>query len=176
MVKVKMSATISNKFKRIKLLLLDFYGVMTDGFVYVDENGKESVRCSRRDGMGIKMMKSAGIEVGVISKEINPVVTARCHKLGIACFQRISDGKGKRRIIETLAKEKSLSLDQIAFIGDDVQDIEGLSIIGLPIAVSDAHPKIFPYVKYITKRKGGDHAVREVTDLILESQGVKLTY
>src|SRR3990167_5534251 len=110
MVKVKMSATISNKFKRIKLLLLDFDGVMTDGFVYVDENGKESVRCSRRDGMGI------------------------------TCFQRISDGKGKRRIIETLAKEKSLSLDQIAFIGDDVQDIEGLSIIGLPIAVSDAHP------------------------------------
>lgn len=93
---------LQNKLKSLKLFLLDFDGVFTDGYVYVNQDGIESVRCSRRDSLGILMLKKAGIEVGVVSKETNPVVAARCKKMGVSFWQGIADGKGKRDIVERI--------------------------------------------------------------------------
>ena len=106
-----MDASLKEKFSRIKLLATDFDGVMTDGLVYVDQDGKETVRCSRKDGMGVELLKKHGVTVGVLSKETNPVVTARCNKLKIPVWQGIATGEGKLEILQRIMKEQiSVSL------------------------------------------------------------------
>lgn len=159
------------KIRKIKLLALDFDGVLTDGFVYVDKFGLESVRCSRRDSLGIEMLKNNGIEVVVISKEKNPVVSARCKKMNIKCWHGIYDGGGKLIILKTICKKMKLLPEEICYVGDDVNDLPCLDFAGAAITVADGNDKNKKVADYITKRKGGDHAVREICDLILESKG-----
>ncbi len=162
------------KFANIKLLALDFDGVMTDGYVYVDEDGKESVRCSRRDGLGVEMLKRAGIDIVVISKEENSVVSMRCKKLNIACWQNVYDGEGKLEILKRIAAEKGISLFEAAYMGDDLNDREVLGGVGFAITVADGHEKIKKICHFVTVAKGGEHAVREVCEKILQSRGIDL--
>ncbi len=157
------------KFKKIKLLALDFDGVLTDGAVYIFQDGREVVRCSRKDGLGIELLKKAGILVGIISKETNPVVRARAKKLGVPCWQGVKDGKGKLAILKKLAVIHALSREEIAYMGDDINDLEALEYAGLAITVFDGHAKVKKVADYITRAKGGDHAVREVAECILEA-------
>ena len=153
-------------FKKIKALFLDFDGVLTDDRVLVDENGKEAVFCSRSDGLGIEMLRKAGVYVAVISKEKNPVVSARCKKLQIDCLQSIDN---KISIFkEELAKRK-LSREETAFVGNDVTDIDCIKEAGIGIAVKDSNPKAAKAADFVTANKGGYGAVREVADLILGS-------
>src|SRR3989344_9157517 len=112
-----MNDTLRKKIESIKLLLMDFDGVLTDGYVYVDQNGVDTVRCSRRDSLGILMLQKAGIEVGIVSKETSPVVAARCKKMGVPCWQGIKDGEGKREIVKRIAEEKSIPLSNVGYIG-----------------------------------------------------------
>ncbi len=165
-----MTLKLQNKFKKIKLLALDFDGVLTDGYVYVLQDGKETVRCSRRDGFGIELLKRAGITVGIISKETNPVVKARSRKLDVPCWQGVSDGLGKLTILKRLAVKYKLSAKEIAYMGDDLNDIEAMNYAGIGITVADGHIQVKKIADYITKVKGGDHAVREVADLILNAK------
>ncbi len=154
----------------IKLVVFDFDGVFTDNTVVIDQNGIESVKCCRSDGLGISNLFSMGIEVRIVSTEINPVVSTRANKLKIPCMQGVED---KSIAIYALAKELNISLDQIAFVGNDINDINALKIVGLPIAVSDAYPEIKKYTLYTTKKSGGYGAVREVCDLICEVKSNK---
>lgn len=165
-----MNQNLKTKLKKIKLLAMDFDGVMTDGFVYVDENGRESVRCSRKDGLGIEMLKKNGLDAVVISKEANSVVTARCKKLKIQCWQRVKDGEGKLEILKKIIKEKNLSPENVAYIGDDLNDEVPLRFAGISFTVADGHPKIRAVVDYVTRVRGGEHAVREAAELILTAQ------
>lgn len=149
----------------VKLLALDFDGVMTDNRVLVDQDGKEAVLCHRGDGMGIGLLKKAGIEVLVISMEPNPVVSARCRKLKIDCIQNCDK---KLKALQQLAAARGLKPRDVAFVGNDINDLECLRWVGLPIAVADAEPEVLKAAAYVTRRPGGFGAVREVADKILE--------
>lgn len=148
----------------IRLLALDFDGVMTDNRVVVFEDGREAVLCSRGDGMGLELVRKAGFPVVVISKEGNPVVGARCRKLKIPCEQGVED---KVQVLDRIVAERQLRLADVAFFGNDVNDLPCMRIVGLAIAPADAHPLVLAQADYVTSAPGGIGAVREICDLLL---------
>lgn len=160
----------------IRLVCADFDGVFTDAMVYFDQNGVEAVRCSRRDSLGINMLKRAGIGVHVISKETNPVVTARCKKMGVPVDQAVNTGDDKTVIMRRVAKEAGVELSQVAYIGDDVNDIAALRIAGLAVTVADGHPLVKEVAHYVTRARSGEHAFRELCEYILTAQGKVISY
>ncbi len=142
--------------RKIKLLVLDFDGVMTDNRVLVMENGEEAVLCNRGDALGLGMLKGSGVEVFVISKEKNSVVSARCRKLGIECIQGCDD---KLAALKSKAASKGVKSTEIAYVGNDVNDLECLQWVGVPIAVADSAPAVIAAACLKTSRIGG-HARR----------------
>jgi YrbI family 3-deoxy-D-manno-octulosonate 8-phosphate phosphatase len=146
------------------MVAFDFDGVFTDNGVYVFQDGTEAIRCSRADGIGLARLRQLKVHSVVISTETNPVVSVRCAKLGIQCVQGCSD---KRMTLERIAADAGISLRQVAYVGNDINDISCLTIAGLPIIVRDAHPELEPYARYKTKARGGYGAVREVCDLFV---------
>ena len=153
---------IKETIRRIRLVAFDFDGVFTDNKVYVFEDGSEAVRCSRSDGIGLQKLKRAGIETVIISTETNPVVSARARKLNIRCVQNCQD---KRAVLQEIASEFKIALDQIAFVGNDINDLACLECVALPIVVQDAHRDVLATARYQTKSAGGHGAVREICDL-----------
>ena len=157
-----------NTFKKeIKVLCFDFDGVFTDNRVYVNENGEESVACYRSDGIGISRLVNEGIKVFVISTEKNPVVSKRCEKLRIKCYQGVNN---KVETISEIADQLSLSLNQFAFVGNDINDLGALRSVGFSIAVADSYPEVLEVCDYICKQKGGFGAVREVCDMFVNRE------
>lgn len=148
---------------KVRLVVFDFDGVFTDNVVYVDESGKESVSSWRSDGIGLSRLRSVGIEAQIISTEVNPVVSMRARKLKVACKQGVDD---KAATLVEYCREMSIDLARTAFVGNDINDIPAFKVVGLPIAVGDAYPEVFPHVIYRTARFGGRGAVREVCDLL----------
>lgn len=147
---------------QIRLIVFDFDGVFTDNTVYVSQNGEETVRCFRSDGIGLEKLRTKKINTIVITSEINPVASVRCKKLNIKCIRGCKD---KLATLKSAVKRLKLSLKQVAFVGNDINDISCLSSVGLPIVVADAHKDVKGYAKYITRIKGGFGAVREICDL-----------
>ena len=154
--------SIESTIRRIRLIGFDFDGVFTDNMVYVLQDGSEAVRCNRSDGIGLQKLKKLGIEMVIISTESNPVVTARAQKLKIRCFQNCGD---KRKTLDSVTREYGISLDEVAFIGNDTNDLPCLTCVGLPIVVQDAHPDVILIARYQTRNRGGQGAVREVCDM-----------
>ncbi len=152
--------------RQIRVVAFDFDGVFTDNMVYTLEDGSEAVRCFRGDGIGLRKLERAGIEAVVISSERNPVVSARCRKLQIRCVEACDD---KRATLEKLVGERGVSLERVAFVGNDVNDLECLTAVGLPIVVHDAHPDVIPAARLRTRSRGGHGAVREVCDLFAKA-------
>jgi len=153
---------IKKDIPRIRLVAFDFDGVFTDNMVYVLQDGSEAVRCNRSDGIGLQRLRKLGIETVIISTESNPVVSARAQKLKMRCFQNCSD---KRQTLKNVARELGISLDEVAFVGNDINDRACLTCVRLPIVVQDAHPDVIPLAAYHTRNPGGRGAVREVCDL-----------
>jgi len=166
------------KLRLIKLIVLDFDGTLTDGYVYCDQNGIEMVCCSRKDGLGIEMLKEAGLQVVILSKETNPVVAVRCAKMGIPTIQGIATGMGKVEHLLQYLREVGISLEQVLYMGDDINDIPVLDVVGVPATVADGHSLVIDIVRkrggYIAQLKGGEHAVRELAEAILIAQGFEL--
>jgi YrbI family 3-deoxy-D-manno-octulosonate 8-phosphate phosphatase len=158
------------KFSQVELLVLDFDGVMTDNRVLVMEDGREAVWCSRSDGLGLELLRKQSIPVIVLSKEPNAVVARRCEKLKIPFVQGLD-----RKIegLQTVLKERAIAAERVAFVGNDVNDLECLEAVGLPIAVSDAYPEVKAVAAYVTTHLGGRGAVREVCDRILSARPTK---
>lgn len=152
------------KVKKIKLIVFDFDGVFTDNRVLVMEDGREAVFCSRADGFGLESVKRLGIKLLVLSKEQNLVVSKRCKKLNIPCIHGCDN---KSEVLKKEAEKIGISLENIAYMGNDINDLECMKIVGLPICVADAHPDIIKISQYITKAKGGYGAVREFCDFVL---------
>jgi N-acylneuraminate cytidylyltransferase len=150
----------------VKLLALDFDGVLTDNRVLVLEDGREGVLCSRGDGFGFDLLRAIGFPAVVISKEGNPVVGARCKKLKLPCAQGIGD---KLPVLERFAREHGLGLDRVAFMGNDLNDLECLRACRLAIAPADAQPEILQIAGLITAAPGGYGAVREICDAIVRA-------
>ena len=154
--------SLEERISRIRLVAFDFDGVFTDNSVYVLQDGTEAVRCYRGDGIGLRKLEAVGILPIIISTEVNPVVTTRSNKLGIRCVQNCAD---KLSTLKSIIKEAGISKEQVAFVGNDVNDLDCLRYVGLSIVVNDAHPDVIPYADYRTEVDGGRGAVREVCDL-----------
>jgi 3-deoxy-D-manno-octulosonate 8-phosphate phosphatase (KDO 8-P phosphatase) len=151
--------------RRLKLMIFDFDGVMTDNGVYVLDDGREFVRASRMDGLGLAKLKRLGIELMILSTETNPVVGHRARKLEIPCLQGVADKKGA---LGRLVQERGHDLSEVGFLGNDTNDLGCLGLVGLPMVVFDSHPDVLDAAVYRTQTRGGFGAVREVCDLIAE--------
>ena len=153
----------------IKAIAFDFDGVFTDNRVYVTQTGEEAVVCDRSDGMGISMLRKAGIPLIIISTEKNPVVSVRAAKLNIDVLQGIEN---KLPVLNQWAAENQLSIGQVAFIGNDINDVDCLNAAGVGIAVADAYPVAVDAADFVLSKKGGQGAVREIADLWLSANSV----
>lgn len=158
-------------FSPVKLLVLDFDGVLTDNRVLVDQNGTEAVWCHRGDGWGIARLREQALEVLVLSTEPNPVVQARCTKLHLECIHGCND---KLTALNALIEARSLTLEQVAYVGNDVNDLACMEQVGFPIAVADAVPEILTVACWVTQNPGGYGAVREVADLLQAALPVRV--
>ena len=149
---------------RVELVVLDFDGVLTDDRVWTDEDGRESVAALRADGIGIARLKQRGMPMLVLSAETNPVVAARCRKLGIEAIQGISD---KGPFLAQLLMERGILGDQVVYLGNDVNDLPCFPLVAWAAAVADAHPDVLMKADYRLSRSGGHGAVRELCDMLL---------
>lgn len=153
------------KIMNIKLLVLDFDGVMTDNRVFVNDAGEEFVACNRGDGFGIEQLKKIkNVDTVVISKEKNNVVKSRCSKLNIDCYNGIDD---KIDILKSVSNARGIPLENIAYIGNDLNDVECMKLVGVGVAVNDAHKTAIDAADLILNLKGGHGAVREFIDILL---------
>lgn len=157
------------KARLIKLLICDVDGVMTDGGLYFGDNGLEYKAFHSRDGLGIKMLQRSGIPLAVITARTSDVVKHRMKNLNInLVFQGQLD---KIQAFESLCQKLQLNASQIAYVGDDLVDLPVMKKVGLSIAVADAHDRVKQQANWITRHKGGHGAVRDVCELLMESQG-----
>jgi N-acylneuraminate cytidylyltransferase len=156
----------------IKAVIFDFDGVITNNLVHLDENGTETVVCSRSDGMGIQMLRAAGIQLLILSKEQNQVVTSRGKKLEVEVIQGCDN---KRERLEEWLTEHHLQPNEVAYMGNDINDCECMDYVGLSVAPADAHPAVDPATIWKMNAKGGYGAVRELADALLLSQTTPLS-
>ncbi len=160
--------TILEKAALIRLVIFDVDGVLTDGSLYIGEDGQEYNAFYARDGLGMKMLQSTGIIIGIITGRNSPVITHRMQALGIKhVFQGQID---KLPAYKILCKQLQLDSQQIAYVGDDVNDIPVMSQVGLAIACADAHLTVVKQAHWQTQNAGGRGAAREVCDLIMQAQ------
>jgi YrbI family 3-deoxy-D-manno-octulosonate 8-phosphate phosphatase len=152
--------------ERIDLLVMDFDGVLTDNRVWVNQDGVEMVAANRSDSYGLGLLRKAGVETMVISKETNPVVAARCKKMKVPYLQAIDD---KETALIQLLAEKGIDPAHVVFVGNDINDLPGFKVAGWGVAVADALPEVIRQADYVLVNPGGRGAVRELCDLILES-------
>lgn len=154
---------------KITVLILDVDGVMTDGGIIYDENGHETKRFNVKDGLGIKLAQKSGLEIVIISGRKSVVTDLRSAELGIS---RVYTGvKDKLECYRLVKEEMGVKDENVAYIGDDLNDYALLNAVGFSATVSDAFDYMKGVVDYVTVRKGGDGAVRELIELILERNG-----
>ncbi|MCD9189365.1 MAG: HAD hydrolase family protein [Pyrinomonadaceae bacterium] len=162
----KITDEIIKRAQKIKLLLMDCDGVLTDGKLYFSANGEELKVFHVRDGQGIVSWHKAGFTSGIISGRNSPIVEKRATELGIRYIKQGSINKIED--FENIIDEAGVSADEAAFVGDDLPDIDLLERVGLSFAVADAEEEVKRAVLYITNSKGGFGAVREITNLLLK--------
>lgn len=153
--------------KRVRLLVLDFDGVMTDNRVWVDGQGTETVAVDRSDGLGIARLKAAGVEVLVLSSEANPVVAARCRKLNLAWKQGLKD---KAAALQAALASRKLDLSEVVYVGNDINDLDCFSLVGCAVTVADAASEVLQAADVILSRAGGHGAVRELCDVLIRQK------
>src|SRR3989441_6851627 len=156
------------KLKRVRLVAMDVDGVLTDAGMYYSESGEELKKFNTRDGMGIKLLQAAGLVTALITMEETKLVTRRAEKLAIPEVHQ--GARDKLAVMREMVARHGLTLQQVAYIGDDVNDLEVLNAVGFSAAPADALPAVRNAVDYVCRQKGGEGAVREVADLILEAK------
>jgi 3-deoxy-D-manno-octulosonate 8-phosphate phosphatase (KDO 8-P phosphatase) len=166
----RVNAEVRARVEQVKILVLDVDGVMTDGRLIYNDDGTESKAFDVRDGHGIKMLNQAGIETALISGRSSPLVKKRAADLGIT---EVAQGvRDKVPILKKVLSKKNLKLEEVAFVGDDVVDLNVMSRVGFAVVVADASEYLFDTAHYMTLAPGGRGAVREVAELILGVQGL----
>lgn len=156
------------KAKKIKCLVCDVDGVLTDGLLYLDNHGNELKAFQVQDGMGLKLLMAAGIEVAVITTARNAVIDYRMQQLGI---QHYFKGQvDKRQAFAELKERLGFELEEFAYAGDDLPDLAIIQQVGLGIAVANAVRQVKEFAVWVTENHGGRGAVREISDLILSAQ------
>ena len=152
----------------IKLLVLDVDGVLTDGKLYFSNSGEELKAFSILDGHGIKILQDSGVKVGIVTGRESSLVARRASELGIELL--IQNCSEKKNAVQKLAAELSLTLQQIAFMGDDYPDLPAMRSVGLALTVANAHPVVISHAHWQSDKTGGSGAVREACDLIMQAQ------
>ena len=155
-------------FNKIKLIAYDFDGVMTDNHAYMDQDGREMVKVNRADGLGIFMIQKLGIDQIIISTEKNPVVSKRAKKLKIDCLQGINN---KMETLNNYCKDNNYKLNNVGYVGNDINDLDVMKISGYSFCPADAHDSIKAIVNHVFCKNGGHGVVRELLDLIRNKQG-----
>jgi len=168
-----MDAELRGRAAKIRMLVLDVDGVLTDGKLYFDHAGNEMKAFNTRDGLGMKALQRCGIEVAVITGRKSEAVTQRMTQLDV---QHLYQGReDKLNAFLHLLEKTGLDAQQVCFAGDDWIDLPVLLRVGLAVSVADAEERVKEQAHWITKRNGGDGAVREICNLILAAQGKDLT-
>jgi YrbI family 3-deoxy-D-manno-octulosonate 8-phosphate phosphatase len=153
--------------ERVRLAVFDFDGVFTDNRVWVNERGEEELAFSRSDGLGLRRLDEVGVRSLIVSMEENPIVGARARKLRVDCVQGIAD---KLPVVRERAAAAGVSLEETAFIGNDINDAECLRAVGCPVVPADAWPEVKPLALWVLSRVGGSGCVREFCDGVWEAQ------
>lgn len=157
------------RFAQVKLLGLDVDGVLTDGGLYYTETGEELKKFNVKDGLGLKRVMEQGIAVAILSSSAGQATLHRAQRLGIAhVFIGVED---KLAQLQMLCGKLELALPQVAYVGDDLVDLAVMQAVGCPVAVADAMPENQSVAVYVTQRRGGEGAVREVCDLLISAVG-----
>ena len=155
--------------RRVKLILMDADGVLTDGKIVFFSGGNEAKMFDSKDGVGIRLAQKAGLQTGVISGRESEALLRRCEELGMdEIHQRVFEKLGT---YEEILARLGLTDAECCFIGDDLVDAPVLKRVGLPVGVADGHPALEPLLAYVTDRPGGSGAVRETIDLVIRAQG-----
>jgi len=161
---------IIEKAKKIEMVIFDVDGVMTDSSLFIGDDGQEYKAFNSKDGHGMRMLLECGVKAAVITGRKSRVVEHRMKDLGVSLvYQGYRD---KTPAFEHLIEEVGISMDKIAYVGDDVVDLPIMSRVDFAIAVQDAHPFVKQHAHWITPRCGGQGAVRDVCEFILEAQGM----
>jgi len=166
---VKDLTAIEEKARRIRLLLFDVDGVLTDGRILMHSDGSESKLFSIRDGTGIVWAHRAGLKTGILSARHPPATTARASQLGMSIVRQ--QAGEKLETYRDLLRDERLSPEEVAFMGDDLLDLPVLSAVGLSAAPADAAPEVRGRVDWVSTRPGGGGAARELVELVLRAQG-----
>ena len=145
----------------IKLLVYDFDGVMTDNRVYIDKLGNEMVQVSRADGLGISEIRKLRIKQIILSSETNQVVSARAKKLKLNCIQGVDD---KAQTLRLYCENQDIELSDVAYVGNDINDLEVMKLVGITFCPADAHANIKNISQNILQSKGGEGVAREIYD------------
>jgi 3-deoxy-D-manno-octulosonate 8-phosphate phosphatase (KDO 8-P phosphatase) len=157
---------------QIRLFATDVDGVLTDAGMYYAESGDEWKKFNTRDGMGIKLLQRAGIITAIVTQERTKLVARRAEKLMIPeLHQGVMD---KLSLIREMAERNRLTLSQVAYIGDDINDLEALKAVGFSATPADGMPVVAAAVDYVCQKKGGEGAVREIIEMILDAQKSKV--
>ncbi len=151
------------KINDIELLVYDFDGVMTDNTVIVNQDGIESIRANRSDGLAVGLFTKMGIPQIIISTERNKVVARRAEKIGIPYIQGAED---KLSILKNYLSENKINKDKVIFAGNDLNDKAVMEYVGIPVAPADAYQDILKIAKIITVKKGGEGVIRELYDIL----------
>lgn len=162
---------LTEKAKKIKCLVCDVDGVLTDGLLILDNNGNESKAFHVQDGMGLKLLRSAGIEVAIITTARNEVIDHRMDQLGVKYY--FKGQVDKRKAFAQLKAELGLEDEAFAYIGDDLPDLPIIQQVGLGVAVANAVPRVKEFADWQTTLHGGRGAVRELCDIILHAQNLE---
>jgi 3-deoxy-D-manno-octulosonate 8-phosphate phosphatase (KDO 8-P phosphatase) len=160
---------LQHRAARVKLLLMDCDGVLTDGRIWILENGEDQKAFHTRDGLGIELLHRAGLMSGIISGRISSALERRAQSLGVSFLWQGREDK-RQAFADTLA-QAGVTRDEVAFVGDDLTDLPLMVQCALAVAVADAAAEVKARAHYVTAANGGNGAVREVVELILKAQG-----
>jgi len=155
-------------FKELKLFATDVDGVLTDAGMYYGESGEELKKFNTRDGMGIKLLQAEGVMIAIITMEQTKIVARRAKKLGVT--EVFQGAKDKVSVLAHLSEKFNIPFEQMAYMGDDVNDVGALQTVGYAAAPADCVDQVRQMVHYICQKKGGEGAVREVIDMILAAR------
>lgn len=161
-------ASLTRQFRSLALIVFDFDGVLTDNRVLVDDEGHEAAWCNRSDGLGLAALRRIGLPTLILSTETNPIVAHRARKLQTECIHGSDD---KWATLASVLQERNIDPALVAYVGNDINDLDCLRHVGLPICVADAYQPAKALARLVTRRKGGDGAVREVCDAIVRARG-----
>lgn len=160
---------VLDRARAIRLVIFDVDGVLTDGSLFLGDDGQQYKAFNSKDGHGMRMLIESGVEIAVLTGRVSKVVEHRMHDLGIGLV--FQGHREKLPVFERLLQDRGLQASEVAYVGDDVVDLPVMRRVGLAVGVQDAHPTVKQYAHWLTSNAGGRGAAREVCEFIMEAKG-----